>query len=96
MPVFLEVAQVIAGYQLQSAVSGSVTLGNFTASLIDKLTTAGTATLGGTYTHRPTVVYSPLTGGFFEAADDPDPAEIGAVHAAVRLFRRRIYGEGLR
>ena len=26
MPIFLEVAQVIAGYQLQSAVSGSVTL----------------------------------------------------------------------
>ena len=33
MPIFLEVAQVIAGYQLQSALSGSFTLGNFTASL---------------------------------------------------------------
>ena len=33
MPIFLEVAQVIAGYQLQSAVTGSFTLGNFTASL---------------------------------------------------------------
>jgi hypothetical protein len=31
MPIFLEVAQVIAGYQLQSAVTGSITLGNFTA-----------------------------------------------------------------
>jgi hypothetical protein len=62
MPIFLEVAQVIAGYQLQSAVTGSVTLGNFTASLIDRLTAAGTATAGGTYTDRPTVVYSPLTG----------------------------------
>src|SRR5215472_881962 len=62
MPVFLEVAQVIAGYQLQSAVTGSITLGNFTASLIDRLTAAGTATAGGTYTDRPTVVYSPLTG----------------------------------
>jgi hypothetical protein len=62
MPVFLEVAQVIAGYQVQSAVTGSVTLGNFTASLIDRLTAAGTATAGGTYTDRPTVVYSPLTG----------------------------------
>jgi hypothetical protein len=62
MPVFLEVAQVIAGYQLQSAVTGSVTLGNFTANLIDRLTAAGTATAGGTYTDRPTVVYSPLTG----------------------------------
>ena len=27
MPIFLEVAQVIAGYQLQSAVTGSLTLG---------------------------------------------------------------------
>jgi len=27
MPIFLEVAQVIAGYQLQSALSGSFTLG---------------------------------------------------------------------
>ena len=62
LPVFLEVAQVIAGYQLQSAVTGSVTLGNFTASLIDRLTAAGTATAGSTYTDRPTVVYQPLTG----------------------------------
>jgi hypothetical protein len=62
MPIFLEVAQVIAGYQLQSAVTGSFTLGNFTASLIDRLTAAGTATAGSTYTDRPTVVYQPLTG----------------------------------
>jgi len=62
MPIFLEVSQVIAGYQLPSAVTGSVTLGNFTANLIDRLTAAGTATAAGTYTDRPTVVYSPLTG----------------------------------
>jgi len=62
MPIFLEVSQVIAGYQLQSAVSGSFTLGNFTANLIDRLTAAGTATTGSTYTDRPTVVYQPLTG----------------------------------
>jgi hypothetical protein len=30
MPIFLEVAQVIAGYQLQSAIGGSFTAGNFT------------------------------------------------------------------
>ena len=62
MPIFLEVAQVIAGYQLQSALSGSFTLGNFTANLIDRLTAAGTATAGATYTDRPTVIYQPLTG----------------------------------
>jgi hypothetical protein len=62
MPIFLEVAQVIAGYQLQSALSGSFTLGNFTASLIDRLTASGSATAASTYTDRPTVIYSPLTG----------------------------------
>src|SRR5215510_151494 len=44
MPIFLEVAQVIAGYQLQSALSDSFTLENFTASLIDRLTATGGAT----------------------------------------------------
>ena len=37
MPIFLEVAQVIAGYQLQSALSGSFTLGNFTSSFVGPL-----------------------------------------------------------
>ena len=32
MPIFLEVAQVIAGYQLQSAIGGSFTAGNFNAA----------------------------------------------------------------
>ena len=41
MPIFLEVAQVIAGYQLQSALSGSFTLGNFTSSFIDRLAATG-------------------------------------------------------
>ena len=62
MPVFLEVAQVIAGYQLQSTIGGTFTTGNFNAALIGPLTATGTATASGTYTDRPTVVYSPLTG----------------------------------
>src|SRR6516225_8917573 len=62
MPIFLEVAQVIAGYQLQSAIGGSFTAGNFNAAIIGPLTAAGTATAAGTYTDRPTVIYSPLTG----------------------------------
>ena len=62
MPIFLEVAQVIAGYQLQSALTGSFTAGNVTAGLVGPFTAAGTATAGGTYTDRPTVVYQPLTG----------------------------------
>ncbi len=62
MPIFLDVAQVIAGYQLQSAIGGSFTAGNFNASIIGPLAAAGTATAAGTYTDRPTVIYSPLTG----------------------------------
>jgi hypothetical protein len=62
LPVFLEVAQVIAGYQLQSTIGSSFTAGNFNAALIGPLTASGTATASGTYTDRPTVVYSPLTG----------------------------------
>ena len=62
MPIFLEVAQVIAGYQLQSALSGSFTAGNFNSSMIGPFAATGAATAAGTFTDRPTVVYSPLTG----------------------------------
>jgi hypothetical protein len=65
MPIFLEVAQVIAGYQLQSALGGSFTAGNFTAGLVGPVTAAGTANAASTFTDRPTVVYSPLTGTDF-------------------------------
>src|SRR6516165_6344373 len=62
MPIFLAVDQVIAGYQLQSAVGGSFTAGNFNAALVGPFTASGSATAAGTYTDRPTVIYSPLTG----------------------------------
>ena len=41
MPIFLEVAQVIAGYQLQSAIGGSFTAGNFTAGIVGPFTAVG-------------------------------------------------------
>jgi hypothetical protein len=56
-----EVAQVIAGYQLQSAIGGSFTVGNFNAALVGPFTASGSANAAGTYTDRPTVIYSPLT-----------------------------------
>jgi hypothetical protein len=62
MPIFLEVAQVIAGYQLQSAIGGSFTAGNFNAALVGPSAASGSANAAGTYTDRPTVIYSPLTG----------------------------------
>ena len=87
MPIFLEVAQVVAGYQLQSALTGNFTLGNFTSSLIDRLTATGGATAGSTYTDRPTVIYQPLTGvDFLKRLDDANSAELRTVYDPVRLF----------
>jgi hypothetical protein len=55
-PVFLEVGQVISGYQLEGVVSvGGAVNGS-------SLLTLGTA---GRYTDRPTITYSPLTGANF-------------------------------
>jgi hypothetical protein len=62
MPIFLEVAQVIAGYQLQSAIGGSFTAGNFNSTLVGPFMATGSVNAAGTYTDRPTVIYSPLTG----------------------------------
>jgi hypothetical protein len=74
MPIFLEVAQVIAGYQLQSVFGGSFTAGNFNASLIGPFTATGSANAAGTYTDRPTVVYQPLTGvDFLKSLMTPIP-----------------------
>ena len=89
MPIFLEVAQVIAGYQLQSAIGGSFTAGNFKAGLVGPFT-ASRQRDGCGHLHRS--AYGGLSaahrGGFLEAADDADPAEFGAVYASVRVFRR--------
>jgi hypothetical protein len=59
MPIFLEVAQVIAGYQLQGTLGTSFTAGNFNAAVIGPFTANGNATTAGTYTDRPTVIYQP-------------------------------------
>ena len=62
VPVFLEVAQVIAGYQIQGTIGAGFTAGNSTAGIVGPFTASGTATGLGTYTDRPTVIYAPLTG----------------------------------
>jgi hypothetical protein len=62
MPVFLEVGQVIAGYQIQTTVGASVNAGNFTSATVGDFTIGGGATGLETYTDRPTVIYAPLTG----------------------------------
>jgi len=60
-PVFLDVSQVIGSYQLQAgfSVGGGV---NFGGPPLPNTLSLGTA---GTYTDRPTVVYTPLTGAHF-------------------------------
>ena len=60
-PVFLDVAQVIGSYQLQAGVSvgGGV---NFGGPPMPNTLSLGTA---ATFTDRPTIVYTPLTGAHF-------------------------------
>jgi hypothetical protein len=62
VPIFLEVMQVIAGYQLQTTVAAGVAAGNASASTVGPFVVGGTAGVGDTYTDRPTVIYAPLTG----------------------------------
>jgi hypothetical protein len=59
-PVFLDVGQIISGYQL----SGSVTIGGSlsSGSAYGDILNLGSA---GTYTDRPTITYTPLTGAHF-------------------------------
>ena len=59
-PVFLEVGQIISGYQLEGTVSVAGTLNS--ASALGDVLSLGTA---GRYTDRPTITYTPLTGAHF-------------------------------
>jgi hypothetical protein len=59
-PVFLEVGQIISGYQLEGTVGVAGTLSS--QSLVGN--ELGLAT-GGRYTDRPTITYTPLTGAHF-------------------------------
>ena len=65
MPIFLEIAQVIAGYQIQGSVTGGFNAANNTAGLVGPFTTGGSVLAQGTYTDRPTLIYAPLTGNDF-------------------------------
>ena len=64
-PVFLEVAQVIAGYQLQSSFGAGFSASNNTAGIVGPFVAGGSLLAQGTYTDRPTVIYAPLTGNDF-------------------------------
>jgi hypothetical protein len=65
-PMFMEVAQVVAGYQLQTNVAAGVIAQNYLSSAVNvPVAVAGTAGVGATYIDRPTVIYAPLTGNDF-------------------------------
>jgi len=59
-PVFLDVGQIISGYQLEGTVAIGGSLNS--ASAIGDVFSLGTA---GRYTDRPTITYTPLTGANF-------------------------------
>jgi hypothetical protein len=59
-PVFLEVGQIISGYQLEGTVAVGGSLNS--ASAVGDVLSLGTT---GRYTDRPTVTYTPLTGAHF-------------------------------
>jgi len=64
-PVFLEVAQVVAGYQIQSTGGVGFSASNASAGTIGQFVAGGNLAAAATYTDRPTLVYSPLTGTDF-------------------------------
>lgn len=65
-PVFMEIAQVIAGYQLQTTVAAGVSAQNYITSAVGgPAAIAGSAGVGATYIDRPTLIYAPLTGNDF-------------------------------
>ena len=59
-PVFLDVGQIISGYQLQGAVTVGGSLNS--ASAVGDILNLGSA---ATYIDRPTITYTPLTGAHF-------------------------------
>lgn len=62
-PVFLEVGQVISGYEVEGSLSAGGTIGNKTApGALGDFVNLGA---GGRYVDRPTVTYAPLTGPDF-------------------------------
>jgi hypothetical protein len=62
-PVFLDIGQVISGYELEGTLSAGGTIGNKTApGALGDFVNLGA---GGRYLDRPTITYAPLTGADF-------------------------------
>jgi hypothetical protein len=61
LPIFVDVASIVAGYSIQAGVNVTGTLSSDTAVQGDYLSSGGTAV----YTDRPTITYVPMTGEKF-------------------------------
>lgn len=79
MPVFIDVGQIVAGYTLETQVSGSLGFGtSFTGEDAQSLGAAGR------YTDRPTITYMPKTGEHYlrSLLEPIDPAALLSLTAA--------------
>lgn len=65
-PVFMEIAQVIAGYQFQASAGAGFSAQNYITSAVGgPAAIAGSGLIGASYIDRPTIIYAPLTGNDF-------------------------------
>jgi len=63
VPVFMDVGQVISGYEVEGTISAGATIGNKSApGALGDFVNLGA---GGRYLDRPTITYAPLTGPDF-------------------------------
>ena len=89
LPIYLEVGQIVSGYSVQT---------DLTAAGQVARTGAGDTFLGlgakGTFTDRPTMTYTPLTGRNSRKLSHADPPGEGVFAGAIRLRRRLRSGAG--
>jgi hypothetical protein len=64
-PVFLDVAQVVAGYTIASSFNAGFNAANNTSSMVGPFAVGGSLSAQGSYADRPTLIYAPLTGTDF-------------------------------
>ena len=64
-PIFLDVGQIVSGYQLQSSFSAAGSIFNFSGVVPGVPNSSIGLGAQGQYTDRPTITYVPLTGSTF-------------------------------